>query len=124
MISRIVRVRLIKINIRIEDSVPNSHEAGIVSNVLGVMEDVVCTVSSKWNQSENTPWEFISAVSIVSFENSNETPLDNGEEVELWSEDEHSNHRGVMVAESKLKRVSIFTCDANWMHELVVLFVD
>ena len=124
MISRIIWVGLIKINIRVEDSVPNSHEARIVSNVLGMMEDVVCAVSSEWNQSENTPWEFISAVSIVSFENSNETPLDNGEEVKLWSENEHSNHGGVMVAESKLKWVSIFTCNADWMHELVVLFVD
>lgn len=85
---------------------------------------MVSSVSSEWNQSENAPWEFIAAVSIVSFKNSDETPLYNGEEMEFWTKDEHTKHGCVMVTKGELKWVSVLTSNTDWMHELVMLFVD
>ena len=92
MISRLHWILFIKVNVRVEHSVPDGHEAGVVSDVLGVMEDVVSSVSTEWNKSENTPWEFVSAVTVVSFENSDKSPLHNGEEVKLWTKNEHTDH--------------------------------
>jgi len=124
MISRVSWVCLIKVNIRIENSIPDCHEAGVVSNVLGVVEDVVGSVSTERDQSEDAPWEFIAAMSVVGFENSNKTPLNDGEEMELRTEDEHAEHGGVMVSKGKFEWMSVLACNTDWVHELVMLFVD
>lgn len=124
MISRVSWVCLIKVNIRIENGIPDCHEAGVVSNVLGVVEDVVGSVSTERDQSEDAPWEFIAAMSVVGFENSNKTPLNDGEEMELRTEDEHAEHGGVMVSKGKLEWMSVLACNTDWVHELVMLFVD
>jgi hypothetical protein len=124
MISRIMRICLIKVNIRVENCVPDSHETGVISNVFSMVVDMVGSISSERNKSENTPWEFVSAVSIVSFKNSDKSPLDDSEEMKFRAKDEHTYHGGVVVSKSKLKRMSVLTCDTDWVHEFMMLFVD
>jgi hypothetical protein len=114
----------VEVHVRIENRVPNGHEARVVTNVLCVMVNMVGTISSERNQSENAPWELVAAVTVMGFKNSNETPLDNGEEMKFWTKDKHSDHGGVMVSKCKLKRVSVFTCNTYWVHEFVMLFMD
>jgi len=63
-------------------------------------------------------------VSIVGFKNSDESPLENSEKVKFWSENEHADHGSVMISKNKLERVSILTGNADWVHELMMLFVD
>ena len=89
-----------------------------------MMENMVGSVSSKWNQSENAPWEFVSTVSIVSFKDSDKSPLDNSEEMEFWTKDKHAYHGGVVVSKHKLKRMSVLAGDTDWMHEFMMLLVD
>ena len=89
-----------------------------------MVEDVVGSVSSEWNQSEDAPREFVSTVSIVGFKDSDKSPLENCEKVKFWAENEHAEHGGVMISKDKLERVRIFTGDADWVHELMMLFVD
>ena len=63
-------------------------------------------------------------MSIVGFKNSDESPLENSEKVKFWSKNEHADHGGVMISKYKLERVSILTGNADWVHELMMLFVD
>jgi len=51
---------------------------------------MVGSISSKRNESENAPWEFVSAMSIVSFKNSDKSPLDDSEEMKFRAKDEHT----------------------------------
>ena len=92
MISRIHWVLLIEVNVRVEHSVPDCHEARVVAHVLRVVEDVVRSVSAERNQSEDAPREFVATVTVVSFKDSDKSPLHDGKEMELWTEDKHTEH--------------------------------
>jgi len=85
---------------------------------------MVSSVSSKWNQSKNAPWELVSTVTVVSFKDSDKSPLHDSEEMKFWAKDKHTYHGGVVVTKNEFKRMSVFTGDTDWMHEFMMLLVD
>ena len=105
--SRVFGICLVEISVRVEDGVPDGHEAGIVTDILGVMEDMICTVCAKGHESEDAPGKLVATVSVVCLKNSKYSPLHNSEEMQLWPKNEHANHGGVVITNRKLNWVSI-----------------
>jgi len=88
------------------------------------MEGVVGSICAKGHASEDAPWELIARMTVVGLHYSNDAPVHQGPEMATRAEDEKTYEGRVVVANNKFYRVGILTRDTDWVHEIMVLFVE
>ena len=71
------RIFLVVIHVRVEHRVPDRHESWIVSDILGMMEDVIRGICAKRNNPEDAPWQLIATMWFMWFQDSKDAPVHN-----------------------------------------------
>lgn len=85
---------------------------------------MIGSVRVERDNSENAPWEFVAAVGIMRFQDSNSSPQHHGPEMALRSKQKHPDKRRIVVGNQKLYRMAILAANTDWLQEFVMLLME
>lgn len=110
----------------VENVVPPSEGAGVVSNELLVVEIVVLSASPEGKKVVQAPWELISAVSINGLEETADNPEVHGKNVQVLGDqaEDNGDTNGAEAQDQGLNGGSVFCGQTERSGVLVVDLVD